>query len=77
MNFSYYPGCTLKNKAQELDRYARRVGWRRWAVTLRGAATSGSAAAAPIPWRQDEIASKLVVRAGAGPRRRDQRRAIW
>ena len=23
MNFSYYPGCTLKNKAQDLDRYAR------------------------------------------------------
>ncbi len=24
MIFSYYPGCTLKNKAQDLDRYARR-----------------------------------------------------
>ena len=24
MVFSYYPGCTLKNKAQDLDRYARR-----------------------------------------------------
>lgn len=23
MRFSYYPGCTLKNKAQELDAYAR------------------------------------------------------
>lgn len=23
MNFSYYPGCTLKNKAQDLDRWAR------------------------------------------------------
>ena len=23
MIFSYYPGCTLKNKAQDLDRYAR------------------------------------------------------
>ena len=23
MKYSYYPGCTLKNKAQELDRYAR------------------------------------------------------
>ena len=23
MKFSYYPGCTLKNKAQALDRYAR------------------------------------------------------
>ena len=23
MTFSYYPGCTLKTKAQELDKYAR------------------------------------------------------
>ena len=23
MQFSYYPGCTLKNKASDLDRYAR------------------------------------------------------
>ena len=23
MKYSYYPGCTLKNKAQDLDHYAR------------------------------------------------------
>ena len=23
MTYSYYPGCTLKTKAKELDRYAR------------------------------------------------------
>ena len=23
MKYSYYPGCTLKTKAKELDRYAR------------------------------------------------------
>ena len=23
MVYSYYPGCTLKNKAQDLDKYAR------------------------------------------------------
>ena len=23
MKYSYYPGCTLKNKAQDLDAYAR------------------------------------------------------
>ena len=23
MKISYYPGCTLKNKARDLDRYAR------------------------------------------------------
>ena len=23
MVYSYYPGCTLKNKAQDLDQYAR------------------------------------------------------
>ena len=23
MTFSYYPGCTLKTKAQDLDKYAR------------------------------------------------------
>ena len=24
MNYSYYPGCTLRNKAKDLDRYARK-----------------------------------------------------
>ena len=24
MNYRYYPGCTLKTRAKELDRYARR-----------------------------------------------------
>ena len=24
MNFSYFPGCTLRTKAKELDRYAHR-----------------------------------------------------
>ena len=24
MKFSYYPGCTLRNKAKDLDTYARR-----------------------------------------------------
>jgi heterodisulfide reductase subunit B len=23
MKYSYYPGCTLRNKAKDLDRYAR------------------------------------------------------
>ena len=23
MTYSYYPGCTLKNKAKDLDNYAR------------------------------------------------------
>lgn len=23
MNYSYFPGCTLKNKAKDLDAYAR------------------------------------------------------
>ena len=26
MNYSYYPGCTLRNKAKDLDRYARACG---------------------------------------------------
>lgn len=26
MTYSYYPGCTLRNKAKELDRYARACG---------------------------------------------------
>ena len=34
MNFSYYPGCTLKNKAQELDRCAR-ASLEKLGVTLR------------------------------------------
>ena len=25
MTFSYFPGCTLKTKGQELDRYGRRA----------------------------------------------------
>ena len=48
MKYSYFPGCTLKNKAVDLDHYARisaealASSWRRSA--------SGSAAAAYIRW---------------------------
>ena len=48
MKYSYYPGCTLKNKAEDLDAYARAsakvlgFNWKNW--------KNGSAAAACTLW---------------------------
>ena len=42
MTFSYYPGCTLKTKAKDLDIYARK---------------SAEALGATYPMASDEIAS--------------------
>ena len=58
MIFSYYPGCTLKNKAQDLDRYAR-IGGKKLGVTLQ---ELGKLAVLRrrLPMGKDEIASKLA-----------------
>lgn len=47
MKYSYYPGCTLKNKAKDLDAYAR-VSARALGFELEESKT-GSAAEAFIP----------------------------
>ena len=59
MIFSYYPGCTLKNKAQELDQLRARIGGK----AGRNAAGAGKLAVLRrrlSPWRKDEIATKLA-----------------
>ena len=44
MKFNYFPGCTLKNKAKDLDRYARLCA-DKLGVELCGTSPNGSAAA--------------------------------
>jgi heterodisulfide reductase subunit B len=65
MDFSYYPGCTLKTKAKDLDRYARRAAARLGIhlTDCRVAVCCG----AVYPQASDEIAARLsAVRALAG-----------
>lgn len=62
MKFSYYPGCTLKTKAKELDRYAREsaqaLGIDLWELP------EWQCCGAVYPMASDEIATKLsAVRA--------------
>ena len=72
MKFSYYPGCTLKTKAKELDAYAPPLRRRRWAWSLKKLKT-GSAAARCILMAKDEIATRLsAVRALADARDHEQ-----
>lgn len=71
MTFSYYPGCTLRTKAKDLDKYARA-----------SAAALGIELVEPEDWQccggvytmgKDEIASKLSsVRALAAAKERGQ-----
>lgn len=49
MVYSYYPGCTLKNKAQDLDRYAR-MSAEALAFPY-GKSRNGSAVELSIRWR--------------------------
>ena len=64
------PGCTLKTKAKDLDRYARRSAEALGDHASRNCRT-GSAAAACIAMAKDEIATKLSsVRALNGGQRR-------
>ena len=71
MNFSYYPGCTLKNKAQELDRCAR-ASLEKLGVTLREL-DEWQCCGGAFSMATDEIASKLAsVRALAAARDRGE-----
>ena len=62
MVYSYYPGCTLKNKAQDLDRYAR-MSAEALGFTLQEI-EEWQCCGAVYPLASDEIATKLsAVRA--------------
>ena len=62
MVYSYYPGCTLKNKAQDLDRYAR-MSAEALGFSLREI-EEWQCCGAVYPLASDEIATKLsAVRA--------------
>lgn len=67
MKFSYYPGCTLKTKGKDLDRYAR-ASAEALGVTLEELA-DWQCCGAVYPMATDEIATKLsAVRALASAR---------
>ena len=57
MKFSYYPGCTLKNKASELDSYARKSA-EVLGVTMEEL-EEWQCCGAVYPLAKDEIATKL------------------
>lgn len=57
MTFSYYPGCTLKNKAERLDRYAR-LSAEALGFTLREI-PEWQCCGGVYPMAQDEIAPRL------------------
>lgn len=62
MNYSYYPGCTLKTKAKELDRYARSSA-EKLGLHLEEL-EDWQCCGAVYPQAEDEIATKLsAVRA--------------
>ena len=57
MNYSYYPGCTLKTKAKDLDRYGRRSALK-LGVELEEI-ENWQCCGAVYPQAEDEIATKL------------------
>lgn len=57
MTYSYYPGCTLKTKAKELDQYARKSA-EALGITLEEV-PEWQCCGAVYPMAKDEIASKL------------------
>ncbi len=71
MKYSYYPGCTLRNKAQDLDRWARKSA-QALGFTLEELET-WQCCGGVYPLGADEIASKLPsVRALDGARQKGQ-----
>ena len=71
MNFSYYPGCTLKNKAQDLDRYAR-LSAEKLGIHLEEL-SEWQCCGGAFSMGKDEIASKLAaVRALNGAKEQGQ-----
>ena len=57
MKFSYYPGCTLKTKAKDLDAYGRRSA-EALGITLEEL-PEWQCCGAVYPMAKDEIATKL------------------
>lgn len=71
MTFSYYPGCTLRNKAKDLDAYAR-ASAEALGFTLQEF-DNWQCCGGVYPLGTDEIASKLSsVRALAGAKEKEQ-----
>lgn len=71
MNFSYYPGCTLRNKAKDLDAYAR-ASAKALGFELQEL-TNWQCCGGVYPLGTDEIATKLAsVRALAQARDNNQ-----
>ena len=72
MTYSYYPGCTLKTKAKELDRYAR-ASAQALGITLEEL-PEWQCCGAVYPQASDEIATRLsAVRALMAARDRNQK----
>ncbi len=72
MKFSYYPGCTLKTKAKELDRYGRRSA-EALGIELEEI-ENWQCCGAVYPQAEDEIASKLsAIRALNAAKEKDQK----
>ena len=71
MKFSYYPGCTLKTKAKDLDAYGRRSA-EALGITLEEL-PEWQCCGAVYPMAKDEIATKLSsVRALTEAKRKGQ-----
>lgn len=71
MRFSYYPGCTLRTKAKELDAYGR-ASAQALGITLQEI-ENWQCCGAVYPQAEDEIATKLsAVRALAAARQQGQ-----
>lgn len=71
MVFSYYPGCTLKTKAKELDAYARKSA--ELLNVQMEEIEEWQCCGAVYPQAEDEIASKLsAIRALEAAKRKDQ-----
>ena len=71
MTYSYYPGCTLRNKAKDLDTYARKSA-EKLGFTLEEL-DSWQCCGGVYPLGADEIASKLPsVRALDAAKQKDQ-----
>ena len=58
MTYSYYPGCTLKNKAKDLDEYAR-ISARALGIELEEI-DEWQCCGGVYPMARDEIATKLA-----------------
>ena len=71
MKYGYYPGCTLKTKAKELDAYGRRAA-KALGVELEEI-ENWQCCGAVYPQAEDEIATKLsAVRTLDAAKQKDQ-----